>query len=78
MRTTAAARVSPLTVIVRPDPTQLEGGQAPNRSSLNVACYGATAGEAFFRGVGGERFCVRNSGALAVVEGVRGSWVRVT
>ncbi|MBI4693582.1 MAG: glutamate synthase large subunit [Gammaproteobacteria bacterium] len=36
----------------------------------NVALYGATAGEAYFRGVGGERFCVRNSGALAVVEGV--------
>jgi glutamate synthase (ferredoxin) len=36
----------------------------------NVALYGATAGEAFFRGVAGERFCVRNSGATAVVEGV--------
>ena len=36
----------------------------------NVVLYGATAGEAFFRGVAGERFCVRNSGALAVVEGV--------
>jgi glutamate synthase domain-containing protein 2/glutamate synthase domain-containing protein 1/glutamate synthase domain-containing protein 3 len=36
----------------------------------NVALYGATAGEAYFRGRGGERFCVRNSGALAVVEGV--------
>jgi glutamate synthase (NADPH/NADH) large chain len=36
----------------------------------NVALYGATAGEAFFRGVAAERFCVRNSGALAVVEGV--------
>jgi glutamate synthase (ferredoxin) len=32
--------------------------------------YGATSGEAFFRGVAGERFAVRNSGALAVVEGV--------
>jgi glutamate synthase (NADPH/NADH) large chain len=32
--------------------------------------YGATAGEAYFRGVAGERFCVRNSGAIAVVEGV--------
>jgi glutamate synthase (NADPH/NADH) len=32
--------------------------------------YGATAGKAFFRGKAGERFCVRNSGALAVVEGV--------
>ena len=36
----------------------------------NVALYGATSGEAFIRGVAGERFCVRNSGASAVVEGV--------
>jgi glutamate synthase (ferredoxin) len=36
----------------------------------NVALYGATGGEAFIRGVGGERFAVRNSGATAVVEGV--------
>jgi glutamate synthase domain-containing protein 2/glutamate synthase domain-containing protein 1/glutamate synthase domain-containing protein 3 len=36
----------------------------------NVALYGASSGEAFFRGVAGERFCVRNSGANAVVEGV--------
>ena len=60
-------------VIVRPNPTQLEGGHfRPNENVIvgNVACYGATGGEAFFRGVGGERFCVRNSGALAVVEGV--------
>ncbi|PYS29970.1 MAG: glutamate synthase large subunit [Acidobacteria bacterium] len=36
----------------------------------NVALYGATSGEAFIRGVAGERFAVRNSGAIAVVEGV--------
>jgi len=36
----------------------------------NVILYGATSGEIFVRGVVGERFCVRNSGALAVVEGV--------
>lgn len=36
----------------------------------NVALYGATSGKAFFSGVAGERFCVRNSGAEAVVEGV--------
>jgi glutamate synthase (NADPH) large chain len=36
----------------------------------NVILYGATAGEAFIRGVVGERFAVRNSGAVAVVEGV--------
>jgi len=35
----------------------------------NVALYGATSGRAFFRGRAGERFCVRNSGAHAVVEG---------
>jgi glutamate synthase (ferredoxin) len=36
----------------------------------NVVLYGATSGEAYFQGVAGERFCVRNSGAHAVVEGV--------
>ena len=36
----------------------------------NVLLYGATSGEAFFRGRVGERFCVRNSGAIAVVEGI--------
>ena len=36
----------------------------------NVALYGATGGEAYIRGLAGERFCVRNSGANAVVEGV--------
>jgi glutamate synthase (ferredoxin) len=35
----------------------------------NVALYGATSGELFVRGIAGERFCVRNSGATAVVEG---------
>ena len=36
----------------------------------NVACYGATSGKVFINGIAGERFCVRNSGARAVVEGV--------
>lgn len=36
----------------------------------NVALYGATSGKAFINGIAGERFCVRNSGAYAVVEGV--------
>ena len=36
----------------------------------NVALYGATSGEGYFAGLAGERFCVRNSGAYAVVEGV--------
>jgi glutamate synthase domain-containing protein 2/glutamate synthase domain-containing protein 1/glutamate synthase domain-containing protein 3 len=45
---------------------------APESNILlgNVALYGATSGEAFFNGVAGERFAVRNSGATAVVEGV--------
>ena len=36
----------------------------------NVALYGATSGKAFINGIAGERFCVRNSGATAVVEGI--------
>ncbi|MDT0677210.1 glutamate synthase large subunit [Autumnicola musiva] len=36
----------------------------------NVALYGAIAGEAYVNGIGGERFCVRNSGAKAVIEGI--------
>src|ERR1019366_1625323 len=36
----------------------------------NVSFYGATSGEAYIRGKAGERFCVRNSGVLAVVEGI--------
>ncbi len=36
----------------------------------NVALYGATGGEAYFRGVAAERFCVRNSGARVVIEGI--------
>ena len=36
----------------------------------NVACYGATSGKAYINGIAGERFCVRNSGATVVVEGV--------
>ena len=35
----------------------------------NVAMYGATSGEVYINGIAGERFCVRNSGATAVVEG---------
>lgn len=44
----------------------------PSKNILigNVAFFGATDGKAFIRGVAGERFCVRNSGATAVVEGV--------
>jgi glutamate synthase (NADPH) large chain len=45
---------------------------APEESTIvgNVVLYGATSGEAFFNGMAGERFAVRNSGATAVVEGV--------
>ena len=45
---------------------------APEKNIIigNVALYGATSGEAFIRGLAGERFCVRNSGAHTVVEGV--------
>ncbi len=47
-------------------------GFAPEENILigNVVLYGATSGEAFFNGMAGERFAVRNSGATAVVEGV--------
>ncbi len=43
---------------------------AENIITGNVAFYGATSGEAYIRGLAGERFCVRNSGVTAVVEGV--------
>ena len=48
-----------------------EAGFRPEENILigNVALFGATSGEAYFRGVAGERFCVRNSGAHAVAEG---------
>lgn len=44
----------------------------PSKNILigNVSFYGATSGEAYIRGMAGERFCVRNSGATAVVEGI--------
>jgi glutamate synthase domain-containing protein 2/glutamate synthase domain-containing protein 1/glutamate synthase domain-containing protein 3 len=47
-------------------------GFAPEENILvgNVVLYGATSGEAFFNGIAGERFAVRNSGATALVEGV--------
>ncbi|HEY0772998.1 MAG TPA: glutamate synthase-related protein, partial [Nocardioidaceae bacterium] len=56
-------------IVVRPD----RGAQFPAENQIiagNVIGYGATSGEIFLRGQVGERFCVRNSGALAVVEGV--------
>jgi len=56
-------------VIVRP-PAGAAFAAEENVIIGNVALYGATSGSAFFRGVAGERFAVRNSGAVAVVEGV--------
>ena len=56
-------------VIVRPDERATFASQE-NIIAGNVIGYGATSGEIFIRGVVGERFCVRNSGATSVVEGV--------
>ncbi len=55
-------------LIVRPDPVS---SIAPEESIIvgNTVLYGSIAGECYFRGVAGERFAVRNSGAYAVVEG---------
>ena len=55
-------------VIVKPH-AEFKGDPLENIIVGNTVLYGATAGEAYFRGVAGERFCVRNSGASAVVEG---------
>ena len=56
-------------IIVHPDPTSTF---IPERNTIigNVSFYGASAGEAYIYGIAGERFCVRNSGANVVVEGV--------
>jgi glutamate synthase (NADPH/NADH) large chain len=56
-------------ISVQPSP-KFRGEPAENIITGNVVLYGAIAGEAYFRGVAGERFAVRNSGAHAVVEGV--------
>jgi glutamate synthase (NADPH/NADH) large chain len=56
-------------VILRPD-EKAKFASHENVIAGNVIGYGATQGEIFVRGIVGERFCVRNSGALAVVEGV--------
>jgi glutamate synthase (NADPH/NADH) large chain len=55
-------------VIVRP-PTDVKRDPTQNIIVGNTVLYGAIAGEAYFQGVAGERFAVRNSGAVAVVEG---------
>lgn len=51
-------------------PLEFTGEAVENIITGNVALYGAISGEAYFEGVAGERFCVRNSGAVTVVEGV--------
>jgi glutamate synthase (NADPH) large chain len=56
-------------IVVRPDRSAVFGAESQIIAG-NVICYGATSGEIFLRGQVGERFCVRNSGATAVVEGV--------
>jgi glutamate synthase (NADPH/NADH) large chain len=56
-------------IIIRP-PKEFSGKAEENIIIGNTVMYGATSGETYFNGIGGERFCVRNSGASAVVEGV--------
>ena len=58
-------------IAVFPSQDVISDGFVPEDNVVvgNVCLYGATSGKAFFRGKAGERFCVRNSGALAVVEG---------
>jgi glutamate synthase (NADPH/NADH) large chain len=55
-------------IVVKPA-QEFRGKPCENIIVGNTVLYGATEGEVFFRGVAGERFCVRNSGATAVVEG---------
>ena len=56
-------------IVIRPD-RKAKFESSINVIAGNVAAYGATSGTLFVRGLVGERFCVRNSGATAVVEGV--------
>ena len=58
-------------LIIYPDRNR-RPGFVPSQNSIvgNVSFYGATSGEAYLRGMAGERFCVRNSGAKVVVEGI--------
>ncbi|MBV2191894.1 MAG: glutamate synthase large subunit [Azonexus sp.] len=56
-------------IIIKPN-ADFRGDTQQNIIVGNTVMYGATEGDAFFAGVGGERFCVRNSGGTAVVEGV--------
>jgi glutamate synthase domain-containing protein 2/glutamate synthase domain-containing protein 1/glutamate synthase domain-containing protein 3 len=58
-------------IVIRP-PKDIHPDFIPSKNAIvgNVALYGATSGELYLSGLAGERFAVRNSGALAVVEGV--------
>ena len=58
-------------LVLRP-PLDVHPSFVPEQNIIagNVILYGATSGEVFIRGLVGERFCVRNSGAIAVVEGI--------
>jgi glutamate synthase (NADPH/NADH) large chain len=56
-------------IVIKP-PKAFRGVANENIIVGNTVMYGATSGYSFFSGVAGERFCVRNSGAFAVVEGV--------
>jgi glutamate synthase domain-containing protein 2/glutamate synthase domain-containing protein 1/glutamate synthase domain-containing protein 3 len=58
-------------IAVYPDKQAIDSGFVPEENIIagNTLAYGAISGEMYFRGVVGERFCVRNSGASAVVEG---------
>jgi glutamate synthase (NADPH/NADH) large chain len=56
-------------IVIKP-PKAFRGVPHDNIIAGNTVMYGATSGESYFNGVAGERFCVRNSGAAAVVEGV--------
>ncbi len=57
------------TIIIKPSKKSI---LIPSENIIigNVSLYGATSGEVYINGMGGERFCVRNSGATAVVEGI--------
>ena len=63
-------------LVVRP---HAKSGIVPEKSIIvgNTALYGATDGETYFRGVAGERFGVRNSGAVSVVEGTGDHCLRI-
>src|SRR3569833_723393 len=55
--------------IIERQNTEFRGRAVENIIAGNTVLYGAISGEAFFNGVAGERFAVRNSGAVTVVEG---------